>query len=136
MSQVRIPGSVYQRESGRWTADLPAVAIDVYEGSKPFRSPGRAFWFLSPIIGARQPRRHSNPELAQAIKEGKLETGKSWRWIVKVTSLSHGYLVQLSNGQRVPSRDTVEVLAKALDIEDWAVDRLRSTAGLTGGSSP
>ncbi len=71
------------------------------------------------------PRRHLDPELAGAIKDAKLATSKSWRRIAKVTGLSHSYLVQLSNGQRMPSRDTVEVLARVLNIEDSAVERLR-----------
>jgi transcriptional regulator with XRE-family HTH domain len=48
--------------------------------------------------------------------------------VAKYTGLSHSYLVQLSNGQRVPSRATVDVLAEWLPIEEWAVERLRVIA--------
>jgi ribosome-binding protein aMBF1 (putative translation factor) len=72
----------------------------------------------------KSPRRYLDPELAQAIKEAKLKTGASWRKVARYTGLSHSYLVQLSNGQRVPSRATVEVLADVLPIQEWAVKRL------------
>jgi hypothetical protein len=78
---------------------------------------------------SKAPRRHLDPELARAIKEAKLKTGTSWRRVAKYTGLSHSYLVQLSNGQRVPSRETVEVLAEWLPIEEWAVEELRVVAG-------
>jgi transcriptional regulator with XRE-family HTH domain len=73
----------------------------------------------------KSPRRYLDPELAWAIKEAKLKTGSTWRRVANYTGLSHSYLVQLSNGQRVPSRETVEVLAKWLPIEEWAVEALR-----------
>lgn len=76
----------------------------------------------------RQPRRYLDPELATAIKEAKLRTGASWRRVAKFTGLSHSFLVQLSNGQRVPSRQTVEVLAEWLPVEEWAVKALRDVA--------
>jgi cyanate lyase len=76
----------------------------------------------------KSPRRYPDPELAQAIKEAKLKTGSSWRRVAKYTGLSHSYLVQLSNGQRVPSRKTVEVLAEWLPMENWAVEQLRDVA--------
>jgi cyanate lyase len=74
----------------------------------------------------KSPRRHLDSDLARAIKEAKLKTGKSWRRLAKFTGLSHSFLVQLSNGQRVPSEGTVEVLARCLPIDDWAVERLRA----------
>lgn len=76
----------------------------------------------------KSPRRHLDPELARAIKEAKLKTGASWRRVAKFTGLSNSYLVQLSNGQRVPSRETVELLVDVLPIEEWAVEGLRSLA--------
>ena len=76
----------------------------------------------------RQPRRFLDPELALAIKKAKLRTRASWRRVARFTGLSHSFLVQLSNGQRVPSIRTVEILANALPIEDWAVERLREAA--------
>jgi ribosome-binding protein aMBF1 (putative translation factor) len=72
----------------------------------------------------KSPRRYLDSELAQAIKEAKLKTGASWRRVARVTGLSHSFLVQLSNGQRVPSRRTVEVLAEVLPLEEWAVEQL------------
>jgi cyanate lyase len=75
-----------------------------------------------------QPGRSLDPELAEAIKEAKLKTRASWRKIARHTGLSHSFLVQLSNGQRVPSIRTVEILADALPIEEWAVERLREVA--------
>lgn len=75
-----------------------------------------------------QPGRSLDPELAEAIKEAKLETRASWRKVARHTGLSHSYLVQLSNGQRVPSSQTVEILARWLPIEEWAVERLREVA--------
>ena len=75
-----------------------------------------------------QPGRSLDPKLAEAIKEAKLKTTASWRKVSRHTGLSHSYLVQLSNGQRVPSIRTVEILADALPIEDWAVERLRDVA--------
>lgn len=77
---------------------------------------------------AKSPGRFLDPELAAAIKQAKLKTGASWRRVAKFTGLSHSFLVQLSNGQRVPSKQTVEVLAEWLPIEEWAVQRLREVA--------
>jgi len=75
-----------------------------------------------------QPGRFLHPELAQAIRAAKLRTRASWRTVAKFTGLSHSYLVQLSNGKRVPSVQTVEILAAALPLEKWAVERLREVA--------
>lgn len=76
----------------------------------------------------KSPRRHLDPELARAIKEAKLRTGASWRRVAKFTGLSHSYLVQLSNGQRVPSRETVEVLAEWLPLDPDVVGKLHRHA--------
>lgn len=79
----------------------------------------------------RQPRRFLDPELAQAIKEAKLKTGASWRRVARFTGLSHSYLVQLSNGDRVPSPNTVEVLGRVLPISEHDLDRLRAASRST-----
>ncbi len=75
-----------------------------------------------------KPGRFLAPELAEAIKEAKLATGASWRNVAKHAGFSHAYLVELSNGHRVPSIRTVEILAGVLPIEEWAVEELRSVA--------
>jgi len=75
-----------------------------------------------------QPGRSLDPKLAEAIKEAKLKTTASWRKVARHTGLSHSFLVQLSNGQRVPSIRTVEILADALPIEEGAVEELRKVA--------
>lgn len=96
---------------------------------KPERNDPKATGYLQATSsGVKSPRRHLDPELAQAIKEAKLRTGASWRRVAKFTGLSHSYLVQLSNGQRVPSKETVKVLAAWLPIERWAVEKLYASA--------
>ena len=62
------------------------------------------------------------------LEKAKLRTRASCRRVARYTGLSHSFLVQLSNGQRVPSIRTVEILADALPIEEWAVRELRKVA--------
>lgn len=76
----------------------------------------------------RQPGRFLEPELAAAIKRAKLETRASWARVSRVTGLSKAFLIQLSNGHRVPSARTVEILGRNLPIHEHDMDRLRDVA--------
>ena len=73
-------------------------------------------------------RRLLPPELAREIKEAKVASKMSWRELAEATGLSHSFLIQLSNGQRAPSLQTVETLVSVLPLEDWVVDELRAWA--------
>ena len=77
---------------------------------------------------SRQPRRFLDPELAAGIVDAKRRTGLSWRAVGRLAGRSHGFLVLLGQGRRVPSQLTVEVLADVLPLDADVLAGLRRVA--------
>jgi ribosome-binding protein aMBF1 (putative translation factor) len=76
----------------------------------------------------RQPRRYLDPNLADAVARAKKASGMTWRVVARRVGVTHGHLVNISKGRRVPSRRTVEGMARVLPIEGGALARLRVVA--------
>jgi transcriptional regulator with XRE-family HTH domain len=63
-------------------------------------------------------RRFSEQPFGPTIEQLMRETGTTYRALAAKTELSAGYLNHLVHGNRpVPSKDVVETLARALDVE-------------------
>ncbi len=75
-----------------------------------------------------KPKRFLDPSLAEGIAEAKERSGLTWREVGRLAGRSHGYLVLLSRGRRVPSDATVEALADVLPLDEDVLAGLRSVA--------
>ena len=75
-----------------------------------------------------QPQRYLAPFLAEGIADAKRRTGLSWRAVARLADRSHGYLILLSQGKRVPSQPTVEALAGVLLFDGEVLSGLRAVA--------
>jgi cyanate lyase len=67
---------------------------------------------------AWQPRRHLPPDLAEAVRDAKLRSGRSWRDLARASGVSHPHLVLISQGSRVPSREVARRIIAVLDLDD------------------
>jgi ribosome-binding protein aMBF1 (putative translation factor) len=74
------------------------------------------------------PQRHLDQRLADAIRVGKERSGLSWRGLAAATGISRAHLNHLSLGRRVPSRRVVDVLIRALSLDDDIAEELREVA--------
>ena len=75
-----------------------------------------------------KPQRYLDPDLAGAVAEAKKRTGLTWRQLARLTGVSHPHLVLISQGKRVPSDVTVEMMTDYLPIEADALERLCEVA--------
>ena len=76
----------------------------------------------------RKPQRFLDPALAVGIVEAKERAGLSWREVGRRAGRSHGFLILLAQGKRVPSQLTVEALADVLPLDDSVLAGLRDVA--------
>lgn len=76
----------------------------------------------------RKPQRFLDPFLAEGIADAKRRSGLSWRGVARLVGRSHGYLILLSQGRRVPSQLTVELLADVLPLDVDILAGLRRVA--------
>ena len=74
------------------------------------------------------PQRFLDARLADAIREGKEQTGLSWRGLAAATGISRAHLNHLSLGRRVPSQRVAEVLIEALGLDNEVATALREVA--------
>jgi cyanate lyase len=74
------------------------------------------------------PQRHLAPHLAAAIRDGKEATGMSWREFAIVVGRSRAHVHLISQGKRVPSRLTAQMLIDALSLDRDIADELRAAA--------
>ena len=79
-------------------------------------------------VTPRKPRRFLDPFLAEGIADAKRRSGLSWREVGRLAGRSHGFLVLLSQGRRVPSDTTVESIADVLRLDDDVLAGLRQVA--------
>lgn len=75
-----------------------------------------------------KPQRYLDPYLAGAVAAAKARTGLTWREVARLTGISHGYLILIAQGKRVPSNLTVEAIADVLTIDPDALELLRQVA--------
>lgn len=66
------------------------------------------------------------------VKRAKQRTRRSWRWIAQYVGVSHPHLVQISNGDRVPSPPVVDALA-VLPFEPGELEALYAAAAVGKG---
>lgn len=73
-----------------------------------------------------QPRCNLRADLAEAVRDAKIRTGRSWRELARRSGVSHPHLVLVSRGQRVPSREVAQKVIAALELDDdtarWLLD--------------
>lgn len=75
-----------------------------------------------------QPRRTPlDPEIAESVRRAKLRTRKSWRWLAKRLGVSHPHLLQISQGDRCPSRSVAEAM-RSLPFEEGEWEALYEAA--------
>ena len=71
---------------------------------------------------------------AQRVREAALAKGYSINRLADFAGLSRGFVSEMLREQKVPSLDTVERIAAALDVEPWRLLRDERPPGTkTGG---
>ena len=71
---------------------------------------------------------------ADRVREAALAKGYSINRLADFAGLSRGFVSEMLRGQKVPSLDTVERIAAALDVEAWRLLRDEKAAQATTGS--
>ncbi len=83
---------------------------------------------LSPV----DPGVEYEEDFGLVLKSGRNNAKLSQGRLARRTGFDHSHVSRLESGAREPSRDAVEILAEALELDQVQADRLRASAGFRG----